>query len=109
MIKIIFDLLLLVNAAYALQAPAILGNQRIADFREAKKLALQIHKGHQTSIYCPCTYSGKSIDIRSCGYIVHSDPKRAARLEWEHIVPAEAFGQAFKEWHEGAPQCVKKS
>jgi deoxyribonuclease-1 len=34
--------------------------------------------------------------------------KRAHRLEWEHIVPAHAFGQSFKEWREGHPDCVDR-
>jgi len=34
------------------------------------------------------------------------DNKRANRIEWEHIVPAHAFGQSFKEWREGHPECV---
>src|SRR6266436_9092627 len=28
------------------------------------------------------------------------------RLAWEHVVPAEAFGQSFPEWREGHPACV---
>lgn len=83
------------------------GNRQILNFNEAKKLALQIHKENPVTIYCPCRYSGKSVDIRSCGYKVKSDAKRAARLEWEHVVPAEAFGQAFREWREGDEACVK--
>ena len=27
-------------------------------------------------------------------------------MEWEHLVPAENFGQAFAEWREGDAQCV---
>ncbi|MFI3272175.1 MAG: endonuclease [Pseudomonadota bacterium] len=32
--------------------------------------------------------------------------KRAGRLEWEHVVLAENFGQTFEEWREGHPLCV---
>jgi deoxyribonuclease-1 len=32
--------------------------------------------------------------------------KRAQRIEWEHVVPAENFGRAFDEWREGSPECV---
>ena len=35
--------------------------------------------------------------------------KRAQRIEWEHVVPAHAFGQSFKEWREGHPDCVTQS
>ena len=85
-----------------------LGNHRIAHFREAKRFAAQIHKDQPLTIYCGCRYNGKKIDLQSCGYQPLSDSGRALRLEWEHVVPAEAFGQSFKEWREGAPQCRKK-
>jgi deoxyribonuclease-1 len=48
-----------------------------------------------------------SVDIASCGYKVQSNPKRARRLEWEHVVPAEAFGQSFAEWRVGVPKCAR--
>ena len=32
----------------------------------------------------------------------------AARMAWEHAVPAENFGRAFKAWREGAPVCVDR-
>ena len=34
--------------------------------------------------------------------------KRATRIEWEHVAPAQSFGQSFKEWREGDPKCVDK-
>ena len=85
-----------------------LGNQIVHNFTAAKKLAIAIHKNHRVTIYCPCRYEGKVVDIKSCGYQIASDAKRATRLEWEHVVPAEAFGQAFSEWREGALQCRQK-
>jgi deoxyribonuclease-1 len=91
-------------------APAELsvGNQRIENFSQAKKTALKIHEEHPFTVYCGCRYEGKRIDLKSCGYKVHKDAKRASRLEWEHIVPAHAFGQAFAEWREGGERCVRK-
>ena len=59
------------------------------------------------TVYCPCKYLGKKIDLASCNYEIHKDAKRAARLEWEHIVPAENFGKSFIEWREGVPACKK--
>ncbi|OFZ01941.1 MAG: endonuclease I [Bdellovibrionales bacterium GWC1_52_8] len=59
-------------------------------------------------MYCPCRYSGRKVDLASCGYKPRKNFERAQRLEWEHVVPAEAFGQSFKEWREGAPGCFKK-
>ena len=60
----------------------------------------------KTTFYCGCSYTDKVIDLASCGYQPKKDAKRAKRLEWEHVVPAHAFGQSFKEWREGHPDCV---
>ena len=85
------------------------GNEKIKNFSTAKKIALQIHAEHPYTIYCGCRYVGKVIDLKSCGYQVHKDAKRAARLEWEHVVPAENFGRSFSEWRDGSPKCVRKN
>lgn len=89
-------------------APASKGNQQISSFKEAKKIAARIHEENPITIYCPCRYHGKNIDLKSCGYRVHKNSKRARRLEWEHVVPAESFGQSFVEWREGSPTCRKR-
>jgi deoxyribonuclease-1 len=95
-------------AAPAWAEPVATRNERIANFRSAKKIAVRIHQDHPTTLYCDCRYSGKKVDLASCGYRVQSDAKRAVRLEWEHVVPAEAFGNAFTEWREGAAHCRRK-
>lgn len=59
------------------------------------------------TIYCGCTVQGRQIDLTSCGYRVQRDTKRARRLEWEHVVPAENFGRSFSEWRDGAPECIR--
>ena len=98
----------LISTTLAEPSPiAIQGNTTIKHFPQAKRFALEIHKDHPFTIYCNCQYEGHTINLKSCGYQVHKDPKRAARLEWEHVVPAEAFGQSFSEWREGSPRCMK--
>jgi deoxyribonuclease I len=84
------------------------GNAKILSFKEAKPLLEKIHTHHQYTLYCGCKYSGKTVDLKSCGYKVHKDAKRAARKEWEHVVPAEAFGKSFAEWRTGSPNCIKR-
>ncbi len=84
------------------------GNEKIRNFTQAKKLAAKIHAEHPFTIYCNCRYEGKTIDLESCGYRPHKDNRRARSLEWEHVVPAESFGQAFVEWREGAAFCMRK-
>jgi deoxyribonuclease-1 len=75
------------------------------NFREAKKIAFRFHAARGLTLYCRCRYTGKVIHRESCGLVPARDARRAARLEWEHVVPAEAFGQSFVEWRDGAPQC----
>ena len=83
-------------------------NTTVQSFSKAKKLVAKVYAGHQTTFYCGCSYSGKQIDHASCGYKPKKASKRARRLEWEHVVPAHAFGQSFKEWRNGHPECVNK-
>lgn len=80
----------------------------IENFREAKKVLPLIYQDHNQTLYCGCSYNKKTIDLKSCGYIPHKNTKRAQRLEWEHIVPAHAFGQAFVEWREGSSKCIDR-
>lgn len=84
------------------------GNNQIKNFNVAKKISLELNEEYPFTVYCRCRYEGKRVDLKSCGYEAQKDPRRAARLEWEHVVPAEAFGQSFSEWREGAPQCRHK-
>ena len=46
--------------------------------------------------------------VPSENYTPKRSNKRSKRIEWEHIVPAHAFGQSFKEWRDGDPDCVNK-
>jgi len=54
-------------------------------FREAKKIAWTIYAERPVDFYCGCAFKGNRIDLDSCGYIPRKQPKRAARVEWEHI------------------------
>lgn len=88
--------------------PVFAKNTRISNFQEAKKFARSIHLEQPETLYCGCKYKDKLIDLQSCGYTSPKMQYRSNKLEWEHIVPAEAFGQSFKEWREGSSQCVKR-
>jgi deoxyribonuclease-1 len=89
-------------------SPIAAGNRRIHGFREAKKIAAGLHAARGLTLYCRCRYAGKRVDWKSCSYRDAGNPERAARIEWEHVVPAESFGQSFVEWREGAPECRTK-
>lgn len=81
---------------------------QIRNFREASKVLPHIFQDHNTTLYCGCSYTNKTVDLKSCGYLPQKDFKRAQRIEWEHIVPAHAFGQAFVEWREGSKKCFDR-
>lgn len=106
--SLFYRILICVAVVSTAQSGFTKGNSRILNFNEAKKLAHFIHREHPYTIYCNCRYENKSVDLRSCGYKPQKNPRRAARLEWEHIVPAHAFGQAFAEWRQGSSLCVQK-
>jgi deoxyribonuclease-1 len=82
----------------------------IGSFDQAKKyLTHHMDLFESKTIYCGCKVENKRVNLESCGYKIHKDAKRASRMEWEHVVPAEAFGKSFVEWREGAAECVKKN
>lgn len=84
-------------------------NKTIDNFNEAKKfLTHNLELFESKTIYCSCNVTGKTVDLRSCNYKIQKDASRASRLEWEHVVPAEAFGQSFPEWRTGTPECIKR-
>ena len=86
-------------------------------FSKSKKDLRKIYKGHQETIYCGCKYNYKDkknmIDKSSCGYKPRNERtrkgninKRAKRIEWEHLIPAENFGRQFSCWRDGNSECV---
>ncbi len=60
------------------------------------------------TIYCSCSIRQQTVDLKSCGYKVQGDRRRAQTLEWEHVVPPVVFGKNFLEWRFGAEKCVKR-
>ena len=84
-------------------------NMQITSFSKSKKLLLKLYKDNPVTLYCSCSFKGKKPNLSSCGYIPKKDKKHANRIEWEHVVPAHAFGQSFSEWRNGHPKCVKKN
>ena len=88
-----------------------LSQSEITNFNQAKKYLFQhLDQFDNKTIYCSCTVYEKSVDIDSCGYKLQSkkSSKRAYKIEFEHVVPAEAFGQSFSEWRSGNVKCHKK-
>lgn len=66
----------------------------------------QNKNGELGTLYCGCDWewkgrSGGVIDQQSCGYKVRALPVNAARIEWEHIVPASHLGFQRQCWQQG--------
>lgn len=76
-------------------------------FSQAKRLAKKLYSEALpiSSFYCGCDIKieGKKwrTDFNRCGYQVRKQQKRAARIEWEHIVPAWEFGHQRQCWQQG--------
>jgi deoxyribonuclease-1 len=77
---------------------------QVRDFNEAKKLADKIFQDHRRTFYCDCDYDARhQVDSGRCGYLPRKNVERGQRIEWEHIVPAHAFGGMRPCWRE--PVC----
>ncbi|WP_157040202.1 endonuclease [Polaromonas naphthalenivorans] len=71
------------------------------DFANAKKILPEVFAGLEEDFYCGCTYSGKKVDLNSCGYVPRKNQTRAERIEWEHVVPAWVLGHQRQCWQQG--------
>ncbi len=89
-------------------------------FSKSKKiLTTQVYADHQSSFYCGCDYSLKpkpnsskkrlTPDWKSCGYEPRKQPKRASRIEWEHVMSAWEFGHQLQCWQDGGRKACRKN
>ena len=76
------------------------GNTHTRSFNKAvKDLEHRVYnKMTKRTIYCEATFSGKRI-TNANGFVATKYQNRSNKLEWEHVVAAEHFGQFFDEWH----------
>jgi len=85
----------------------IAANQEIQSFSQAKNiLEKQVYNNHRTTLYCGATFNAKKQVTPPQGFTTNKYVKRAKRIEWEHVVPAESFGRTFSEWRDGHKQCI---
>lgn len=102
-----YVIMLLLSAVVSSWADPARGNVTILSFETAKKvLARTVYADHRIDFYCKAAFDENKNVILPDGFITPSYEKRATRIEWEHIVPAENFGRFFTEWREGDNQCV---
>lgn len=98
-------LLALLGAGIALAEPP-------GSFRQAKQLAEEIYADHPRTFYCGCDYRREGRKLRpqpaSCGYRLRKSQTRATRIEWEHVVPAWAFGHQRQCWQQGGRRACRK-
>ena len=82
-------------------------NESTESFNKTKKnLEQYVYMDHRETIYCGAEFDAKKNVIPPAGFTTAKHKKRAKRIEWEHVVPAENFGRTFSEWRDGHPQCV---
>lgn len=87
------------------------GNHVNDSFQKVKKILLsEVYRDHPVTLYCgyPFNPKDKQIELpKSFSAPVHGE--RSSSVEWEHVVPAEHFGQSFREWKEGSNLCINNN
>jgi deoxyribonuclease-1 len=82
-------------------------NQEIQSFSKAKKLLeKKVYNNHRTTLYCQAPFDAKKKVTPPNGFTTTKYIKRAKKVEWEHVVPAENFGSTFSEWRDGNKLCT---
>lgn len=100
------------------------GNHHSQSFYAVKKEMLQhIYYDHLRTLYCNAEFDkSKKIkklkgfklpELKKLDFYVYKTTqedleRKAERMEWEHIVPAQNFGKTFTEWSNGHKSCVSE-
>lgn len=89
---------------------SIQGNTKFKSFNQTKSILLkQVYNNHRITFYCQETFNKKKRLTSTKKFKSKLNNKRSKKIEWEHIVPANAFGKNFKAWTEGNKiHCVKR-
>lgn len=76
-------------------------------FREAKTVLREFYAGRDAAtLYSACALKAGAVDWSRC--CLSEATAHRPRVEWEHVVPAAAFGGALPEWREGHTRCSKR-
>ena len=113
------------TASASVKTSSTRGNRHSQSFYAVKKEMLEkIYYDHRETLYCGAEFDkAKKIkepqgfklpNLKNVDFYVHKTTqedleRKAERMEWEHIVPAENFGKTFTEWSEGHKKCVYDS
>lgn len=104
--KLLFSLVALLFPFMAHTTP----NTSIDSFSKSKRLLMDNvynQNSVRRTVYCDVPFNAKKQTQLPSGFNTSLYESRAKRIEFEHVVPAENFGRSFKEWREGASECVK--
>lgn len=83
------------------------GNTTNESYVQAKKtLDRRVYFDHRVTLYCAATFDRHRTVKLPKGFKAPSDKKRARRLEWEHVIPAQWFGREFDAWKYGSFECT---
>jgi len=84
-------------------------NQQISSFSKAKQeLQKHVYNKHRKTLYCNASFDeSKKVNFPH-GFVSKKYKKRAKKIEWEHVVPAENFGRTFTEWRDGDSRCINR-
>ena len=105
---IFIAVLTVASSSATLAAPPATFDQAKVELRQA----VYFDRNSVGDLYCGCPWqwmgrSGGRIDLQACGYQVRAQPTRAARIEWEHIVPTWVLGHQRQCWQKGGrSNCV---
>ncbi|MBV0931758.1 endonuclease [Marinobacterium weihaiense] len=92
-----------------------------SSFYSAKKiLSREVYQSDdRVTFYCGCRFDEQPIpgkpertrlapDAASCGLLPRKNANRAARIEWEHVMPAWEFGHQLQCWQQGGRKACRK-
>ena len=66
-------------------------------FTQAKKQARVLFTFQRETLYCKCKFDARiQVDLKSCNMKSAAKLKRAQRMEWEHMMPAENFCNIYE-------------
>ncbi|MDI3325431.1 endonuclease I family protein [Pontibacterium granulatum] len=103
LVRTLLLLIITLNVAHAAQP----------SFTKSKRILAEIYAEQPVSFYCGCDYKkqGKKLvpDLDSCGYDPRKNAQRAKRIEWEHVMPAWAFGHQLQCWQDGGRKNCRKN
>jgi deoxyribonuclease-1 len=99
-----------ITGEYFISDPKFLGNKKIKNFSQAKKIIKQHdYFGITQEIYCGCEFNKGHISQNAiCGLKPRKNEERAYRIEFEHIVPFENQVGHTDAWLNGTKECGDK-